>query len=478
MALASCIISAAAAAEYASKLRSGAEPADVMHTASCLSKAAVALTSYRASLVPFHPPWWRAPDRSLGRSTDSEHSYSLCDMSSWLLPQTAAADSHPHTGDSSSSTLSSSASIACLGFSAVLRGTTAFVPCGSDPVQAAVKHSGVCSGDGGDAAAPISLQVNNVNVVEASGESYGLTACTLSLIEAILQHRQCDRALLMLLAKAWAWACMKAALLNFSLPTASNPALACIAAALPPPLSSTFSIPLAASLSARLRGVAERLLEISCHSSFYPAAALCLALTSDIVTGMSCKTPCSTAKFIAKRSLIYSASAFVDACACVAFVASAAHESSSINLNTNARTAHSAVCFTSALLILCAVADFNIRSPSLLRSALAAAIACCCPRGRILLASSAFPCDIWGGGRPARNCNDREHIASVGEAELGDFEGGAMGEVARAVQGQGGVFDVSELLSDEGEGAASRVALAQCIGGEFVNQLMQVRPLF
>ncbi len=162
----------------------------------------------------------------------------------------------------------------------------------------------------------------------------------------------------------------------------------------------------------------------------------------------------------------------------MASLASAAHEGSVTNINV--RSADSAISFTSALLILCAVADFNIRSSSLLRAALAAAIACCCPRGRILLASSAFPCDVWG----SRACalaldgNAQEQASSGAEDdEPGDADREAMGDVARAIQGQGGVFDVSELLAEEGEGAAGKAALEQVIGGDFVTELMQVSRL-
>jgi hypothetical protein len=49
-----------------------------------------------------------------------------------------------------------------------------------------------------------------------------------------------------------------------------------------------------------------------------------------------------------------------------------------------------------------------------------------------------------------------------------------MGDVARAMQGQGFVVDVIELLADESEDAAGRSAAAQSIGGDFVHQLMQV----
>ncbi len=165
------------------------------------------------------------------------------------------------------------------------------------------------------------------------------------------------------------------------------------------------------------------------------------------------------------------ASAFVDACACVASVASAAHELSS----TDVHPANSAISFTSALLILCAVADFNIRSSSLLRAALAAAIACCCPRGRIVLASSAFPCDVWGNrGQPPANGGRHQASSTEDDDSASDAHAGGMGDVARAMQGQGFVVDVIELLADEGEDAAGRSAVAQSIGGDFVHQLMQV----
>jgi hypothetical protein len=159
----------------------------------------------------------------------------------------------------------------------------------------------------------------------------------------------------------------------------------------------------------------------------------------------------------------------------VASVASAAHESSNTDIDSSISPADSAICFTSALLILCAVADFNIRSSPLLRSALAAAIACCCPRGRILLASSAFPCDVWGKrGLAIERCVQSEASSGAEEDEIGDMHEGGLSEVARAIQGLGGVFDVDELLGDEVEGSSSRTAFAQVIGGDFINQLMQV----
>jgi hypothetical protein len=66
--------------------------------------------------------------------------------------------------------------------------------------------------------------------------------------------------------------------------------------------------------------------------------------------------------------------------------------------------------------------------------------------------------------------------ASSGAEEdgVGEVHRGGLSEVARAIQGLGGVFDVDELLGDEVEGASSRTAFAQVIGGDFVNQLMQV----
>jgi hypothetical protein len=170
----------------------------------------------------------------------------------------------------------------------------------------------------------------------------------------------------------------------------------------------------------------------------------------------------------------------MDACACVSSVASAAHECSANSLNGiisgSIVTTNSADCFASALLILCAVADFNIRASSLLRAALTAAISCCCPRGRILLASAAFPCDIWGKEERAPDSNDH---ASSGEEEqeIGNMLEGGMSDVARAIKGQGGVLEVGELLADGCEGTGSRAALAHVIGGGFLNQLMQVAEL-
>jgi hypothetical protein len=165
----------------------------------------------------------------------------------------------------------------------------------------------------------------------------------------------------------------------------------------------------------------------------------------------------------------------MDACACVAAAASSAHESSTSGfISVGAGSGSSADCLASALLIMCAVADFNIRSSSLLRAALAAAIACCCPRGRILLASAAFPCDIWGGEGQAQGSDDDDHVSSG--AEEAEFDGlhGGMSLVARAIKGLGGVRDVSELIADQGDCAGGRVALGQAIGGGFISQLMQV----
>lgn len=51
---------------------------------------------------------------------------------------------------------------------------------------------------------------------------------------------------------------------------------------------------------------------------------------------------------------------------------------------------------------------------------------------------------------------------------------GGMKDVARAIKGQGGVLEVSELLADGCEDTGSRAALAHVIGGGFLNQLMQV----
>ncbi len=165
----------------------------------------------------------------------------------------------------------------------------------------------------------------------------------------------------------------------------------------------------------------------------------------------------------------------MDACACIAAAATAAHECSA-----NAFSSASGVCignmssadsFCSALLILCAVADFNMRSSSLLRAALAAAIACCCPRGRILLASAAFPCEVWG--KDGLN-HENEASSEAEDEELGVAQDGGMRDVARAIRGQGGALDVSELIADESEAAGGRAALCSAIGGAFINQLMQV----
>jgi hypothetical protein len=47
-------------------------------------------------------------------------------------------------------------------------------------------------------------------------------------------------------------------------------------------------------------------------------------------------------------------------------------------------------------------------------------------------------------------------------------------DVARAIRGQGGALDVSELIADESEAEGGRAALCSAIGGAFINQLMQV----
>jgi hypothetical protein len=112
--------------------------------------------------------------------------------------------------------------------------------------------------------------------------------CTITRIKLILQRGQCNHSLLMLLAKSWAWASLRAALVPLSAPTSTLAVLQLISSAFPPPLSLTFSIPSAAPLSSRLREVAQRLLELPLHSTFNAATALCLALTSDVVVGMSC----------------------------------------------------------------------------------------------------------------------------------------------------------------------------------------------
>lgn len=261
--------------------------------AAAACKAAVAYTSYRATLVPFNHPWWRAPRDSLVGSSARLSSSSLLDMSSWLLPATASVVLHHHTADSApSSPLSvsqfeSSASVACVGFSAVLRGTTAFSSHGADALIS--RHQPVCSEDGATADSSDAINSGIQSSTFPAGHSLTLACCAISRIESIFKRSQCNHALLMLLAKAWAWSSLKAALSQLSSPPASaNQMLQCISAAFPPPLTQAFIIPPTAPLSARLRSVAERLLELSSLSKFHPTIILCLALTSDIVIGMSC----------------------------------------------------------------------------------------------------------------------------------------------------------------------------------------------
>jgi hypothetical protein len=273
--LALCVSSAAAAVEASGRRRDAESAGAGDDDAAALCKSAVAFTSYRASLVPFSPPWWRAPHHSTS---------AVIDMSPWLLPQpdSAIAPQAP----AAASSCSSSVSLACAGFAAVLRGTTAFAPHGVDLSPSAQRQSAVGGGVGDLSSAVPAYSEDSSHL---SGQSHDLIPCALHRIEAILQRSQCSRALLMLLTKAWAWASLRAALSQFSLPLAgSSRALQCITAVFPVPLSSMFSVPPAAPLSSRLRGVAERLLECSSPSPFHPATALCLALTSDIVIGMSC----------------------------------------------------------------------------------------------------------------------------------------------------------------------------------------------
>ena len=256
-------------------------------------KAAVAYTSYRATLVPFNHPWWRAPSDSLVCSNARSSSSSLLDMSSWLLPATASVVLHHHTGDLSAPSspllvpqFISSASVACVGFSAVLRGTTAFSSHGAHALIS--RHEAVCSEDGATAEYSDAI-TSGIECTTSARHSLMLASCAISRVESILKRSQCNHALLMLLAKAWAWSSLKAALSQLSSPPASaNKMLQCISAAFPPPLTQAFIIPPATPLSARLRSVAERLLELSSLSKFHPTIVLSLALTSDIVIGMSC----------------------------------------------------------------------------------------------------------------------------------------------------------------------------------------------
>lgn len=216
-------------------------------------KAAVAYTSYRATLVPFNHPWWRAPSDSLVCSNARSSSSSLLDMSSWLLPATASVVLHHHTGDLSAPSspllvpqFISSASVACVGFSAVLRGTTAFSSHGAHALIS--RHEAVCSEDGATAEYSDAI-TSGIECTTSARHSLMLASCAISRVESILKRSQCNHALLMLLAKAWAWSSLKAALSQLSSPPASaNQMLQCISAAFPPPLTQAFIIPPATPL--------------------------------------------------------------------------------------------------------------------------------------------------------------------------------------------------------------------------------------
>jgi hypothetical protein len=250
-------------------------------------KAAVAFTSYRATLVPFNDAWWRAPDGAAHISAVFSPDDPL-NMTSWLLPPPARATLRPHASNQSTSSPTSlpclaSASIACSGFSSVLNGTTAF----SAHWHYLLTSSQPTSKDGSRGFAAASDAVALVD--ESPPQScHDLSPCTITRINFILQRGQCNHSLLMLLAKSWAWASLRAALVPLSAPTSTHAVLQLISSAFPPPLSLKFSIPSTAPLSSRLRNVAQRLLELPSQSTFNAATALCLALTSDVVVGMSC----------------------------------------------------------------------------------------------------------------------------------------------------------------------------------------------
>ena len=168
----------------------------------------------------------------------------------------------------------------------MLRGTTAFSSHGAHALIS--RHQAVCSEDGATAEYSDAI-TSGIECTTSARHSLMLASCAISRVESILKRSQCNHALLMLLAKAWAWSSLKAALSQLSSPPASaNQMLQCISAAFPPPLTQAFIIPPATPLSARLRSVAERLLELSSLSKFHPTIVLALALTSDIVIGMSC----------------------------------------------------------------------------------------------------------------------------------------------------------------------------------------------
>ena len=70
--------------------------------------------------------------------------------------------------------------------------------------------------------------------------------------------------------------------------------------------------------------------------------------------------------------------------------------------------------------------------------------------------------------------HENEASSEAEDEELGVAQDGGMRDVARAIRGQGGALDVSELIADESEAAGGSAALCSAIGGAFINQLMQV----
>ena len=280
VALSQCVLAATAGDAV------GGDGVETDAVAVAARKAAVAFTSYRATLVPFNDAWWRAPDGAVHISGVFSSDDPL-NMTSWLLPPPAPHASNQSTSSPTSLLSVASAAIACSGFSSVLNGTTAF----SAHWHYVLTSSQPSSKDGsrGFAAASDAVTVFDESTCSPPESSLGLSPCTITRINSILQRGQCNHSLLMLLAKSWAWSSLRAALAPLSEPTSTHAVLQLISSAFPPPLSLKFSIPTTAPLSSRLRNVAERLLELPSHSAFNAATALCLALTSDVVIGMSCK---------------------------------------------------------------------------------------------------------------------------------------------------------------------------------------------